>query len=52
MSINNNLENIECPQFVDFMQQETFDMNDGADFEFGLFLKQKKKSLKYLTSFC
>jgi hypothetical protein len=31
------LENLHCPQFVDFTVQETFDINDGADFFFGLF---------------
>ena len=31
-----SLENIECPQFVDFMQQGTFDINDGADILFGI----------------
>ena len=30
-----SLEDIECPQFVDFMRNETFDINDGADFCFG-----------------
>jgi hypothetical protein len=29
------LENLHCPQFVDFTVQETFDINDGADFFFG-----------------
>jgi hypothetical protein len=30
-----SLEDIECPQFVDFTRNETFDMNDGADIFFG-----------------
>lgn len=29
-----SLENLHCPQFVDFMVPESFDINDGADFFF------------------
>lgn len=29
-----SLENLHCPQFVDFTATETFDINDGADFFF------------------
>jgi hypothetical protein len=31
------LDNLNCPQFVDFTREETFDINDGADFCFGNF---------------
>ena len=30
-----SLENLNCPQFVDFTSVETFDIHDGADFFFG-----------------
>ena len=30
-----SFENILCPQFADFTRNETFDLNDGADFLFG-----------------
>lgn len=29
-----SLENLHCPQFVDFTAPESFDINDGADFFF------------------
>lgn len=29
-----SLENLHCPQFVDFTVPESFDINDGADFFF------------------
>jgi len=35
-----SLDNINCPQFVDFTNVNTFNMDDGADFFFGkLFIK-------------
>jgi hypothetical protein len=40
-----SLENIECPQFVDFTRNETFDINDGADFLFGEKLRKKIEKL-------
>jgi hypothetical protein len=32
------LETINAPQFVDFTSGEAFDINDGADFFFGILL--------------
>ena len=33
------LDDIKCPQFVDFCTQDPFELNDGADFCFGIRLK-------------
>jgi hypothetical protein len=30
-----SLENLHCPQYVDFTSPEAFELNDGADFFFG-----------------
>ena len=32
------LENLRCPQFVDFTNVATFSFDDGADIYFGLYL--------------
>ena len=41
------LENINCPQFVDFTSDEPFNINDGADYCFG---KIKSINLKMMIS--
>ena len=35
MMATDSMDNMDCPQFVDFTSNEPFEMNDGADFCFG-----------------
>ena len=37
-----SLENLNCPQFVDFTSGDIIDINDGADFIFGSLENPKK----------
>jgi hypothetical protein len=41
------LDNIDCPQFVDFANNATFDMYDGADHLFGKCLDIKNIELVF-----
>lgn len=34
---NLTLDNLNCPQFVDFTNNDAFNINDGADLLFGKF---------------
>ncbi len=43
-----SFENILCPQFADFTRNETFDLNDGADFLFGEKIAEEEERKKWI----